>query len=478
MSQKFLNDITPKKEENESFKAEKFDPVVVKKPLWPVLILIVLLSVGLGVVWWMNRGVEMVDMTGWKIKDVNTWAQTYEIQVIQQEVFDALPEGTVLSQNVASGSLIGKSEPLVIEISAGFNPNELIELPTFDATWNKTEIIAYLEENGIKNFTFVTVENEDLEAGTLLSFSTEVEANAFSRSDAINFTISSLPVIAQVSVVDMLALSTAQIDAWASENEIKVTYGYAFSDTVANNKVISQSIASGELIDINSSLTVVLSKGPAIKMVYFDVYTQEEAVAWAKLNGLNLSVETQYSNEVAKGVAIYQSIAKDTLVETGTAFTLVYSLGNVVTVNSYVNQSLANLQSFVEAQNALGANLSLNISSSPSSTVSINKIISQSVKDTRVAMGSSINVLVSEGNLVSVPNFLSTVADAKAASSDPSAFTHLDAYDEVMDLCRNGLVCQVSFVEDASNRGLVLSQSVVAGSIISDATVIEVVIAQ
>jgi len=376
MSNKFLNEVNQAEEgKAESFKKEKFEAIKPDRKKYIILVSIILITLA-GFFILNNTKVTMTNLNGWTISDAQTWANSNEIQLIVKEVYSDKKTQTIVSQSIVEGQEIEPKSSVEIEVSQGFDPKEVIDLPKFDESWTKEKILTWIEENGIVNYTFLTVEDSERSVNSLIEYETPETIESFIREHKIEFTVSILPVEAEIVVVDMLNYTTAQIDAWARDNDLKIIYRFAFSDTVSTNKVLTQSVSAGDILNPSDSITVTLSKGVAIKMIDFTTYDQTSATNWAKDNGIDLSIKTSYSNTVAKGIAIYQSIPFGTFVESGSDLTIVYSLGNEINLSSYVNQAYINLQSFVEAQNALGANLVLTSTTSYSPSVTINKVIS------------------------------------------------------------------------------------------------------
>jgi beta-lactam-binding protein with PASTA domain len=481
MSNKFLNEVNQSEDgKAESFKKEKFEVIKPDRTKYIILASIILVAL-VGFFILNNTKVTMENFDGWTINDAQSWANSNDIQLIVKEVYSDIKTQTIVSQSIEEGKEVKPKSSIEIEVSQGFDPKEIIVLPKFDETWTKEKILTWIEENGIVNYTFLTVEDSEQSVNSLVDYETPETLESFIREHKIEFTVSILPVEAEIVVVDMLNYTTAQIDAWVRDNDLKVIYRTAFSDTVATNKVLTQSVSAGDVINPNDSITVTLSKGVAIKMADFTSYDQTSATNWAKDNGVDLIIKTSYSNTVAKGVAIYQSIPFGVLVETGSDLTILYSLGNEISLSSFVNQAYINLQSFVETQNALGANLILTSSTSYSPSVTINKVISQNYQDTKIQIGTTINVIVSLGDLSTVPDLLSLNIDKVFGLNEdltPKGITPIEMYELVSSRCSSSdIVCQIVFIDDNTNYGLVLEQSVSAGIEVSDTTVIQVKIA-
>lgn len=468
MSKGFLSEVNEKNVEvNESFKKEKFESIKPDRTKRYGLFGLIIIALITGFIV-LNPKVTVVNLVGMQISDAKIWGTNNDIQIIEKEVYSNNDEGIVINQSIDAQEKIDKNSTIIVEVSLGYNPNEEIGLPNFDSTWSKTKILNWLEENHITNYKLLFEEVENSEPNFYISHRLPDTTENYVRKDNIEFTLTSLIVEEEIIVVDMINYSTAQIDSWAKENKINIKYAYAFSSTVQENKVLSQSISSEEIINPNDTIIVTLSQGPAIKILNFTDTSDTDAIAWAKENNIDLSIYKEYSSTVNQNSLIWQDLAKDTVVKTGTDLKLYYSLGSQIYVASYVNQSLTNLQNYIETQNALKANLKLNVSYSYSSNVGINRVISQSSMDTRLNIGTTINVIVSLGDLSIVPDLLNGGIAYSSA---------LEAYEKVLASCNNAdLICKIIFVDNDEKIGVVDSQSIIAGTQVSDNTVIEVII--
>ena len=471
---KFLDSINEKEEivKNESFQKEQFHEIKPDRTKYYYIAAIALV-VMVGAYFLLNQKVTVTNFVGWTVSDARTWASSNELNIVVHEVYDDSEVGEVISQNILEGEKLSANSSIELEVSIGFDPQEVIDLPDFDETWTKTKVTTWLNENGITNFTFINVEDETKTSGTVIGYDTPETVSDYIREQAIEFEVTILPTEVEIVVADFLNYTVAQIDAWAADNDVKVYYVDGYSDTTATGKVLTQSIDDGEIMNPGDSITVTLSIGPAIKMVNFTNYDSAAATDWAKDNGIDITVINEYHEDVAKDVAIWQSIPWDKIVAQGTDLEMYYSLGDEITIGSYVGSAITNLESFVEAQNDMKAGLSLNVTYSYSSTVAINKIISQSVRDDQVHMGSTIDVMVSLGNLVTVPDF-STLSGVTYDSA-------IGTYNGVTSTCTTSkLTCKIVFeaATETYTSGKIISQSQVAGTNVSDSTVIEVKIAQ
>jgi beta-lactam-binding protein with PASTA domain len=63
---------------------------------------------------------------------------------------------------------------------------------------------------------------------------------------------------------------------------------------VDKGKVISQDILAGSIIESDSTVVLVISKGPAVKVADFQTLSAAEAKQWATQNNIQIITDTKY----------------------------------------------------------------------------------------------------------------------------------------------------------------------------------------
>jgi beta-lactam-binding protein with PASTA domain len=291
-------------------------------------------------------------------------------------------------------------------------------------------------------------------------------ADTFKRSDRIVFNIAVQPVKTIITMSDLLNLSQSQAENWALTNGVETIIKTAYSNSVDKGKVMSQDILAGSNIESGSAIVLVISKGPAIKIVDFQTMTIAEAKQWATQNNVQLISETKYHMTIPTNKIISQSISAGTWVASGSKIQLIYSLGNRLAIADFVNLPLSQLESFVSDQNGLGAKLKLSITYQYSNVTSINRIVYVEHRDTKINIDSEIEVIVSLGGLVKMP-------DLSLLESMEAEYLAL----EVIKTCESsGLTCKIIYVttEELDLANKVIYQSVEPDMYISDSTLVEV----
>ena len=109
---------------------------------------------------------------------------------------------------------------------------------------------------------------------------------------------------------------------------LKVVKNYEYSDSVDAGKVISQTPAGGSSVDSGTTVTIVVSQGQKsvnVPSVLGD--TKDAASSKLTGEGLKVAVKEAYSDSVAAGKVISQSIVSGKTVPAGTTVTITVSLG-------------------------------------------------------------------------------------------------------------------------------------------------------
>lgn len=132
----------------------------------------------------------------------------------------------------------------------------------------------------------------------------------------------------QVIMADLSGMMLLDVEAALEEAGLLLNLVEEFSD-VPEGMVLGQEPAPDTEVNKGSYVTVRISKGPErIYMKNVGLMTFEEAVAEIESLNLNIgNVTEQYSDSVAEGKVISQSIAQDTEVKAGDTVDLVISKG-------------------------------------------------------------------------------------------------------------------------------------------------------
>ncbi len=152
----------------------------------------------------------------------------------------------------------------------------------------------------------------------------------------IQVTISSGP--GEFSAPDVVGKTEDQAEQMIEDAELKPLKGdYAYSDTVEEGKVISQTPEAGTPVKKGDTITYVVSRGVEEIRVP-DVYNRSEAEAKSILEDAGFpvqGVESEYDDTIPEGNVIRQSVPGGEYRRRGTPITIVVSLGKQTVYYSY-----------------------------------------------------------------------------------------------------------------------------------------------
>jgi len=383
--------------------------------------------------------------------------ETHGFQVggISHDYSDVYPAGSVMAQSSRAGTLIDLDTAIGLVISDGPEPVPMVTVPaglvgSLDADAEAAVIAAGLSVGVYDSVYDGTIPvnyvvSVDPPSGTLVPIGSTVD-----------FTVSLGPVPPTMIVPDVVGMEQAAAQAYLSSVALLTTgtISQAYSSTVAAGYVISQSPAAGTEVTTYSAVDLTVSLGPEPSYVTVpDVTNMIQAAAQSALASVGLTVGTitqSYSDTVAAGYVIGQSPAAGTSMESGSAVSLVISLGPepvMVTVPDVVGMTKINAKSAL-SNAGLVVNLIL---TDYSSTVPAGSVMAQfPLAGASVAAGSEAFLTVSLGpEMKTVPDVVGMAqADAENAiiSAELSVGTITQEY------------------SDSVSAGYVINQSPAAGS--------------
>jgi len=144
---------------------------------------------------------------------------------------------------------------------------------------------------------------------------------------------------------ETLAEATERLE----EAKFKVQATWEFSDTVAKDRVLSQSIQGGEKVKYGSQITLRVSKGPEpVPVPDLHGMTEKEAERALKAVGLRLETDILCSDTVKEGCIVSQSVEAGQKISKNSAVRAFVSVGVANTVGT--TPSNANQHSRVTVQ--------------------------------------------------------------------------------------------------------------------------------
>lgn len=300
-----------------------------------------------------------------------------------------VPQGQVISQSPAAGETVAASTPVSIVVSKGPAPivlPDLVQLPL-------AYVLENLEDLGLSSGAITERLSDTVDVDAIIS-QDPVAGTPLSPGTKVNLVVS----LGKPRVPLLLGLSSSAADNALTVASLTLgTVTEAYDEEKAPGIVLSQEPAAETLVLLQSPVNLVVSKGPAPRLVP-DLTGLTREAAEAALNALELEVGTvseEYSANYDAGLVIRHAPPADSAVARNSAVELVLSLGDPpVEIPALTGLTeLAALQLLTEAGLRMGT-----IELEYSDTVAVGVIISQAPAAGGTALpGTAINIQISKG---------------------------------------------------------------------------------
>lgn len=301
-------------------------------------------------------------------------------------------DNTVISQS-NSGTMKRNDEITII--FAKTNTDGEIEIIDFT---NKDELYAtsWLKKYGFK-YEIKEDYSDEIEAGYVIDQSVKNEIKN-PLTDTITLTISKGKKILAPDLGDM---AIGDINDWAIENKLKISYKEVYSDTVKVGKVITSSITKGDEVSGNDKIEITISKG---KLEMIKLTTVNEFINWAENNNVDYQINYENSNTIKKDDIIKSSHNPGDTIKKDDTVIITVSKGKEITIPNFVGMSKNDIQSKCSSINLTCTFKTGGLTESTKAGIAI----SQNKKaNTKVSEGTSLTITLSGGiqEKVTVPSF-------------------------------------------------------------------------
>ncbi len=469
MGNEFLN----KYEQKSEFVAPKQKPKKEVQPKNTKLIagigggILLLLVIGMTVFFALNGKTTLPNMEGWKEADTNLWASENSVMLRYTEAYsDEVAAGIVITHTPAEGEVVEKGEFLEVQLSLGADPSVMVAVPDL-MSMSQAEIEAWASENHMSKVRITSQNSKTVEIGKTISFTVNdstVIGDEVRRDSPVYVIMSNgTGENGNVTVPDFTMMTLEQAKTFATDNEIIVEIEEVFDDAIGKEQIISQDIEMEEVIKIGDTIKLKVSLGPEILVPNFSGYEMDMAMTIASQNGITVMTEEVYSSS-SEGKLISQSISAGTLYDTDDILKLKYSLGNTILIPSYIGQGIEAFQAWATEYNGMGTNITIKTTYTTSNDLP-GTIITQDKADVMSGISTTVNVIVSKGKVVYVPDFV-----ADSGSGYEEAITR----EQAIAMCEEAGLVAVFQEESNKDRleGEVFSQSIGAGKEVQQGTTI------
>jgi len=345
----------------------------------------------------MARAVEVMDFTGQNWNQATQWGLQHGVTVQRNDAYNLeFDEGNIFAQNIEAGTSVQRGSVIILDVSQGADPSEVLTLPDFEAM-TTGQVQTWRTQMRATGAVQVREEHSDaIEAGRFitLEYPPSVDLDHFTRRDSLTVIMSSGPRI--FTMPNFVGRTQTDVEQWAEENDIQVTFEERAEEEAELGIVLAQNIEPRARFSNDDDVIITISAGEAVIIPNFALLSQEDV---ADLEGIVVQRRDRLNPNVAFGRLISQSIPAGTeIIGVVPKVTLVYSLGRPF-MASLIGQTENILpQHFFEEFTARGANITYAIRYVDSYHPR-GEIVNMSRHSEFVGMNDHIIIDVSRGNL-------------------------------------------------------------------------------
>lgn len=219
-----------------------------------------------------------------------------------------------------------------------------IEMPNFVGK-TKTDVSAWIKQEGISTSGIVMREEYNFDAAEGEIISQSVDAGKKVKSDAKITFVASLGADPDEKITfpdDVLALTRSDIQNWIDTNKLTgVKIQQSYSETVEEGYVISFDLKGVDKTDFlrSTNVTFTVSRGvqPAGTITVEDFSKKDLATVetFATSKKIVLDVVEVYSDDIASGLVVSQSVQSGKTMNQGDTLTIHVSKGKAVSIPNF-----------------------------------------------------------------------------------------------------------------------------------------------
>lgn len=373
-----------------------------------ILFAVVAACVLLGIVYYQQTHVKVPNFVGKNLTDVQVWASENKVKPKIKQTYDRRKDAnTILAQEQKAGSRVKKGGVLNVTNSLGADPEEKIPLPDF-MKMKKSQAERWIKENKAENLSLIEEYSDTIKKGQPLRSeiaNAEVTPENYRRKDAAKVYYSKGPQTYQkdIKVPDFQRKPRSEVETWAKNNEIDLTYEEKTSNDIPADNIIEQSIAKDEKIAKKDKMSVTVSLGKGYVVPNFSDYSLEDAST--ALEGVQVQAKGVYTDNLPYGQLVSQSVEAGRVLSAKDDLTIkvLYSLGQPYMKDLRGTMVEGGLQKYFHDEfQSKGANINYVIrhvdSDQPKGTV-----VGMSHFSDYVPLNLTVSIDISLGNLGSAP---------------------------------------------------------------------------
>lgn len=221
------------------------------------------------------------------------------VEVVDRVYDDSVPDGTIISQEPAAGTVQDSSEPVKVVVSTA---NKSAAVPDVELL-AEDKAIALLEMYGFK--ADISYEDSDTVASGLVITQNPKSGETADVGETVGLTVSGGKN--KVSVPETVGQSKDKASSMLHDAGFSVKYEYAPDSTKAPDEVLSQSVSAGTMAPVGSCIVLTICTNDELAEIPDLTGLDDEA---AKLTltkaGFTFGIYNDINNSLKKGVVAAQ----------------------------------------------------------------------------------------------------------------------------------------------------------------------------
>lgn len=341
--------------------------------------------------------IEMVNLMNNNLAIGEIWLKNNQIPyTITYQYSTIYQDEHIIDQSIYEGVMVGIEDTVQLIVSRGeaFKVADFSEMNRFEAE----QYLASAPYDIIINETYTNIPK-----GQFVSQS--ISGNGYIRYDqtlVVDYSLGNT-----VGIVDYRSLPMIDLSNWVDDQN---SHGAALtlniveseSNNIQSGHIIQQNIYN-EYLPLDGVINVTVSSGLSIPK--FEEMSKIEAINFNNQSLLTINVLEEYALGHDLGSFVSQSITPGVKGDQYTVVDVVYSLGQDVVIPNFTGLVLYDIDTWIREQNLLGADLTLKVHEQYSTSVPFGDIISQNVYNVYKALDTELEILISNGESYTVPDY-------------------------------------------------------------------------
>lgn len=203
-----------------------------------------------------NKMVAIPSMVGWTSDQVLEFVLNNKLSNVNVSFVtsDGMAD-TVIKQSKVGN--LARNEKLEIEFSLG-EGNALEEIKLIDfKKKSEFESIFYMKKNQVK-YEIKYAFSDSIKKGYVIKQSINAGKTVNIKNDKVVITISKGP---EIKIAELRGMSMSDITDWVIDNKLKLEFTDKYDDSTKENHVISANYSNGDVVEEGTVIKIVISKG-------------------------------------------------------------------------------------------------------------------------------------------------------------------------------------------------------------------------